>query len=341
MPFDPEIPLSDLGEKLLIREFLRPLFDGGHSKAFLGNDCAIVGIPPESDIMVSTDRVPADLIAFEHGIIDYAGLGRYLAVLNLSDLAAAGATPLGLLLNLGMPGSVRFEDLKCFCVAVKATVEQYGGRVLGGDITSSNEFSASATSVGTAPRGTALTRGGARPGDLIFASNPIGVTPAAFTYLLKLGRPMQLHAFQDLLVAPFVKPEPMLGLGKVLRESSGCTSCMDNTDGYSECFHELSMESCVRFAIDYDLVRLPPVVHHVAEHAGVDPYELAFGPGADFGLVGTVRAPGILERLAPHWPALRAIGRVEEGTGVVLQTREKETAIRRLGWNYFTQPGTN
>src|SRR5207244_932498 len=119
--------------------------------------------------------VPADLIAFRLGILDFTGLGRYLARLNLSDIAACGGYPIALLLNLGFPGDLGYASLKELCSGVAEVAHNFECSVLGGDISSSSELSISATSIGRVKQDRVLTRRGARPRDSIFVSRPLGL----------------------------------------------------------------------------------------------------------------------------------------------------------------------
>ena len=96
--------IGEIGEKRLITEFIRPFFNETNAPEGVGDDCAMVATDGAT-VLLSTDRVPADLISFRLGILDFEGLGRYLAVLNISDIAACGGTPKALLLNFGLPGT--------------------------------------------------------------------------------------------------------------------------------------------------------------------------------------------------------------------------------------------
>src|SRR2546423_2326280 len=102
--------ISDIGEKRLISEFLHPLYNRADQIEGVGDDCAMLESGDGRFWLFSTDRVPADLISFKLGILDYYGLGKYLARLNISDIAACGGTPRALLLNLGLPEDLDYED---------------------------------------------------------------------------------------------------------------------------------------------------------------------------------------------------------------------------------------
>src|SRR5262249_49684969 len=101
--------IADVGEKELIRSTIKPLLNPTDDHNSIGDDCAAIPIRAGSLACISTDRVPADLISFRLGIISHRGLGNYLAILNLSDIAAMGAEPVGLLLNLALPSNTSVE----------------------------------------------------------------------------------------------------------------------------------------------------------------------------------------------------------------------------------------
>ena len=89
--------ISEYGEKALIEKFIKPLFNPNNDLFGIGDDCAMIEDKADEITLLSTDRVPADLISFKLGLIDYFGLGNYLAQLNISDIVAFGGKPVGLL----------------------------------------------------------------------------------------------------------------------------------------------------------------------------------------------------------------------------------------------------
>src|SRR6266508_6314969 len=109
---NPPLTIGDIGEKELIRTLITPLLNPEANRDLPGDDCGIAWVANGIPICISTDRVPWDLIAFRIGLIDINRLGYYLAVLNLSDIAAMGAIALGVVLNLGLPPSSPIDDLR-------------------------------------------------------------------------------------------------------------------------------------------------------------------------------------------------------------------------------------
>lgn len=328
--------IADVGEKRLISEFIKPFFNAANSPEGVGDDCAILMAAERTAVLLSTDRVPADLIAFRLGILDFTGLGRYLATLNVSDIAACGGTPKALLLNFGLPATLLYDDLVGLCRGVQDVSSRFGCPVLGGDLSSAGELSLSATVVGFATPGKVLTRRGARPGDTVFVSRPIGRTPAAFAYHLRC-QPNLLNDDQvQELNAQFLSLDPMVRLGQQLAELECCSSCMDNTDGLGQSFVELADSSGAAFFIDVDRLTLDSPVSKIAGLLGLDPVELAFSAGADFSLVGTLKG-GWSQRDVESTLGIRVtvVGEVRDGNGLWFYDEQGKRRIQFSGWNYF------
>jgi thiamine-monophosphate kinase len=326
--------LSEIGEKTLIRELISPMFNPNCEVMGVGDDCAMV--PCGCDyLLLSTDRVPADLISFKIGLLDYAGLGAYLVNLNLSDIAACGGIPIGLLLNLGLPDSMLLGDLQSLCSGALNAAMAQSAEILGGDLSSSSELSISATSFGRVLKHQVLTRRSARPGDIVVASRPLGLTPAAFAYFLHL-RPKGFRVAgsdEDQLVEQFKLP-PLISLGRALAESGLCTSCMDNTDGLGQTLSELSEFSRVSVVLECESLDIPPLVERIASELEVEPVQLAFRAGADFSLIGTLSERPTSDLAMSR---VKMIGHCEEATGVFLDRSGSRTRVQAEGWNYFSQ----
>jgi thiamine-monophosphate kinase len=334
--------ISAFGEKRLIADFIRPLFNRENSIGGVGDDCAMLDLGDNRLLLLSTDRVPADLTAFRLGILDFRGLGRYLACLNLSDIAACGGKPQALLLNLGMPADLRYADFQELCRGFGDLAAEFECQVLGGDITHSDALSISATCVGQVPTNQVLTRRGACPGDAIFLSAPLGLTPAALAaYLRTTPAQCGLNHFEvEKLRQQFTAIRPRFDLSHELVEANACSSCMDNTDGIGQSLSELAAASGVAFVVDPTLLQIPPLVETIAAATGDDPLRLAFGAGADFSLVGTLRGDWSADDVnaLSCGSQLQLIGSVEAGAGVWVKQGRQREPLKFEGWNYFTRP---
>lgn len=331
--------IADIGEKALIREFIRPFFSPEGRPESIGDDCAVLQCPSDCCVLLSTDRVPADLTAFRLGILDYEGLGRYLATLNLSDIAASGGSPTAMLLTFGLPDSMLFRDFRSLCEGVRDATERVGCPIVGGDLSASEQISLAATVVGLVRSGNELRRRGARVGDKIFVSRPLGVTCAALHYFTRGSSfPGELsEPERQELARQFTSLKPMFELSRWLVEERRCTSCMDNTDGIGQSLSELAEASAACFVLDEEALEIPALVSKIARELGTDRLTVALGPGADFSLVGTLRGDRTGSDLAP---AIRVIGAVEEGSGVEILRSGHREPLQIAGWNYFLRGDT-
>jgi thiamine-monophosphate kinase len=335
------VSIAELGEKVIIEQYLRPLFNPEGDRNSLGDDCAAFSIPSGTLGLISTDRIPADLISFRAGILDYYGLGQYLAVLNLSDVAACGGVPLGMLLNLGLPSDFEVDDLLSFSKGVLATCEAVHARVLGGDMSVAAEISASATSLGFVESDKILRRSGARRGDSIFISRPVGLTPVALRYCLTPGLFSDL-AERDVarLVQQFTGLSPMIELGRQLATSGCCSACMDNTDGIGQSLSELARESGAAFILDESDIILHEIVERSAMKMKCDPLTLALGPGADFSLVGTLSGRWSSGKARKRFGnGMQIVGTVQDGEGIFVRSGGHLVPLCVQGWNYFLKHG--
>lgn len=330
--------ISEWGEKRIIREIILPLFNPQGDPYGVGDDCAVLHPLPGQALLLSTDRVPADLLAFKHAVIDYQGFGSHLAAINISDIAASGGSPAALLLNFGLPANLRVSDLVALCEGVLRIAGPVGCVIAGGDISSATELSVSATSIGFAPIDQILLRNGAMADDLVFFSRPAGLTPAAF-WMLTTPDSSQLldQAAWTELTAHLSGLRPMVDLGWGLGESGLCTSCMDNTDGLAQTLTELGEASGVGVELDQSAIDVPPVVRSVAALCGQDSYDFALSAGHDFSLVGTIRPdtpPPVLAHLVSL--GVRIVGKATERLGIRLRSNQGIRDCVVPGWNYFS-----
>jgi thiamine-monophosphate kinase len=331
--------IAEIGEKALIRDYLLPLLNASGESRLPGDDCAVLSALSGTDVCFSTDRVPHDLISFELGLIGYKELGNYLVVLNISDIAAMGARPVGLLLNLALPADLSFEYFRDLILGARDACNRYGCAIIGGDLSSSPTLSISATSIGICPSGKAITRRGARPGDKVFCTEKVGLTSTAFLYHLKAKHTgLSLSEEQETFLARnFKDPKAYVAAGAALASEPQPRTCMDNTDGIGQTLTELAEANACAIVLREDCLPCLEVSSIVARHLGMQTTDVALGPGADFQLIGTCSAStGIPDSLRAH--GFHEIGQVHSGKGVYIKTISGETHPPNIaGWNYFAK----
>jgi thiamine-monophosphate kinase len=333
------IRLKDIGEKEIIRRYIKPLFNPLGMKDLVGDDCAIVDVSGKTRVCLSTDRVPADLISFKLGIIDYFGIGYYLVILNISDIVSSGAYPIGLLLTLAFQENFLLEDFKQFLMGVKKACDEYKCNIIGGDLSNSSEMSISATSVGLANSAQILYRSGAYIGDYVFCSDFLGITATAFAYFLE-AHPKGLnlsHTDEAILKDQFRKPYARISLSESLAHSELRVTCMDNTDGVGQSLLELSEINNMSMILLSDKIPIHPISKLVAEYLEKDIVDIALGAGADFQLIGTIQSNLIPKETENRiGNELRVIGYTKPGNGVYIQDEAGcLTEHNVTGWNYY------
>lgn len=332
--------LAEVGEKVLISNLIKPLLNPQMDANSIGDDCAVVDLGGGLVFCASTDRVPADLVSFRLGIIGFRGLGYYLAVLNLSDIAAMGAKPSGLLLNLAFPPDFRVGDLIDLLNGANDACKKYGVSVIGGDLSSSAELSLSATSLGVAGSERLLRRSGAEIGDAVYCCADVGLTATAFAYFLHAKpRGMLLDSpSEDLLKDQFRKPRPCFEQAWALAHGSRRITAMDNTDGVGQTLSELAEINTLAVVIDEGALPIHDITYQVAEFLNERPLDLALAAGADFQLLGSISTDQELAANTIEGKCnIKLIGRCAEGSGVSVKKVDGSVETLRVsGWNYYS-----
>jgi thiamine-monophosphate kinase len=290
-----------MGEFDLIRRyFQRPAGDG--VAVGVGDDCAVLVPTPGAHWLVSSDM----LVEGRHFLstVDPARLGHKALAVNLSDLAACGATPRGFTLALALP---RVDDtwLAGFSRGLLVLADAHGCPLIGGD-TTQGPLNLCITVFGEAPAGQALLRSGARVGDAIWVSGRLGDARLALE-VFRGATALDGQAFETVRAA-MECPTPRVALGQALRGIA--TSAIDVSDGLLGDLGHILAASGVGARLDVDalprsavLAAQPEALQQECLLAGGDDYELVFTalPGAmlpDVGVpltrVGVIEAqPGL------------------------------------------------
>ena len=205
---------------LIARYFTRP---SNQAAVGVGDDCAIINPSPDMQLAISSDML-VEGRHFFHDVSPYS-LGHKALAVNLSDLAACGATPVAFTLALALP-SINETWLQEFSRGLWALADAHGCELIGGD-TTQGPLTICITVFGEVPRGQALLRSGAQVGDDVYVSGTLGDARLALDALQ--GR-IQLPP--DVLAAARLRlelPTPRVALGTALR--SIATSAIDISDG--------------------------------------------------------------------------------------------------------------
>jgi thiamine-monophosphate kinase len=243
----------------------------------IGDDCAIL----DGHLLATVDML-VEGVHFRLEDTDPHRLGRRALAINLSDIAAMGGIPRWCLVSLGLPATTEFVER--FYEGLAEMARRYGVLVAGGNLARLPERMAiDVTVLGTADR--PITRDGARPGDHIYVTGPLGRSAAGLQCLL---RGNQSHPD---LVAAHLDPVPRIEAGQAL--VGVATAMLDISDGLAQDLGHICERSHVGAALDF--VPVDEATRQAAAELGLDPLGLALHGGEDYELLYTAPAgsPGI------------------------------------------------
>lgn len=299
----------------LIAQLFAPLTRGYAGAFALKDDAAIVEVPAGHDLVTTADAVVEGVHFFAADPPDL--IARKALRVNLSDLAAKGAEPLGYLLTLLLPADKDMAWLTAFARGLSQDGALYNLPLLGGDTSSTpGPLSIAITAFGAVPKGQMIRRSGAQPGDLVFVSGTIGDAGGGLEILKAGGQG------EAALIRRYHLPEPRLALGQSLRGIA--SACCDVSDGLLADLGHIAEASGVRIVIEAEKVPMSPALRALW---GDDAILRAVTAGDDYELAFTAPRAGS--------PAAQ-IGRVEAGAGIVLVNADGgEIALSRAGWTHF------
>jgi len=252
----------------------------------VGDDCALLEIPPGQSLAVSIDTLSAGV----HFLADCdpEHVGHKSLAVGLSDLAAMGAEPAWATLALTLPEAD--EDwIRAFAVGFGRLASAHGMRLVGGD-TTRGPLNVAVQVHGLVPTGAAIRRSGARPGEAVFVSGTLGDAGLALRRMLT-GEPVAPEPRRRLEC-----PEPRVELGRRLRGLA--TAMIDLSDGLAGDLGHVLTASAVGAELELERLPLAPQVAEVV--AATDDWSLPLASGDDYELCFCVPPEHIpnVERLA-------------------------------------------
>ncbi len=316
---------ESLDEFRIIDQYLKPL---AHSAASFGleDDAA------QFENLVYTKDMIVEGVHFFSDDPPHKIASKALGV-NMSDLAAKGATPIGYLMGLGLSSGIGEAWLKGFHQGLKHDQDVYNIDLLGGDLVSSPCNFISISAFGRAPKGGMIKRSGAQPGDLVVVTGTIGDG-----WLGLQARRNKLGAlsssYQDYLIERYLCPSPRLNVGKAL--AGVATSCTDVSDGLLADARNIAQASGVQIVIDGMRVPLSAAARQWLDvSAEASPEQLWTG-GDDFELIATIPSCiNMVDFVSALDVPISVVGRVAFGSGVVVHDQDGgDVTPRIMGFSY-------
>ena len=243
----------------------------GALRVGIGDDAAVLrNIRGNRELLITTDLL-VEGAHFHRDRHPPRALGHKVLARGLSDIAAMGGTPLYAWLSLCLPAWADEKWKNQFWAGLFRLAGRCGVTLAGGDLAAGDLFAADIVVLGSAPRGRALERRGAKPGDLLYVSGRLGGSVLGFRRLQA-----QRWAASDPAVRRHLYPSPRLALGQYLSQELRATSAMDLSDGLSLDLYRMATESRAGAEIrSEDVPVFPGATLDQALHGGED-YELLF-----------------------------------------------------------------
>jgi thiamine-monophosphate kinase len=283
---------------------------------------------PGHKLVVTTD-VLVEGLDFTAALSEPEDWGWKAVAVNCSDLAAMGAEPRWLVIALTVPDPTPVPSLERIYAGVGEACRAFGAALVGGDVSAGPALSLAVTALGEAER--PVLRSGARPGDRLAVTGPLGAAAAGLA-LLRSEDPAAKELLDRFpgLAAAHRRPRPALAMGLALARA-GASAMIDVSDGLAGDAVHLAESSGVGVEVHDAAVPLAPGVAEAAALLALDPLELALGGGEDFVLAAALPRSadlgGVLDcgRFTPD-PATR-----------VRVTRDGPRPLAGLAYDHFRQ----
>jgi thiamine-monophosphate kinase len=327
--------LSEKGELKLVEGIRRRFPKKSRSVLTgIGDDSAVIKADRER-MLVTTDMM-CEGVHFDLRFVSFHQLGFKLVSVNVSDIYAMAGRPAFALLGIAA-GDIEESSLNGFFNGVSEALKLYGVSLVGGDVSSSvSGIMVSLTLIGYAHK--PVLRGGARPGDRIYVTGPLGEAACGLELLKKIGRTVEIEKGRKTgkplpwkVIEPLIKRHLMPVARKPGRIGRYATSMIDISDGLFIDLGRLAMESGVGARLYKEKIPVSENLIKAASYLGLDPFSLASGGGEDYELLFT----------APKGIKVKAIfiGEVTEKGRVLVEEGGLERKIPAEGYQHFGVKG--
>jgi thiamine-monophosphate kinase len=291
----------------------------------IGDDCAALRIPSGHEALVTTD-LSLEGVHFRREWHTPEVIGHRCLTRGLSDIAAMGGRPIAAFLSLALPGGLPQSWVDRFFSGVLRLADAFHVTLAGGDIAQSpGGILADIVVVGSAHKGKAIPRSGAKPGDGIFVTGTLGGSATALRLLFS-GRKLRPADFPQ-----HFNPQPRIAVGEFLREKRLASVLIDLSDGLSTDLAHVCEESGVGAEIHAKAI---PLAHVGKPRRKID-LKSALHGGEDYELLFTA-PPGKRVPTQIAGVQVTQLGHITRGKRVILVNElGVGVELRPQGWEYF------
>jgi len=308
-----------------------------------GDDCAAVAVEPDRLLLLTCDAL-VEGRHFTRGTLDAEALGRRLAAVNLSDIAAMGGEPRHAVLSLVLPPDAAEAWAEGLVRGAAAELGDFGAWLVGGNLASTaGGIVVDLTLCGAVERKRVLRRSGARVGDVLLVTGQLGAS-AIGQRLLATGNRTLAERYPD-AVSAHLRPRPRVREGRAIALAGGATAMIDVSDGLASDLLHLCHESGVGAEIEIAALPIASATREAARELGLSVEPLVLGGGEDYELLLTAPeaaadALGRRVRETTGTPLTR-VGRITEAAAGAswLDAAGRRSPLTASGWDHFRAEG--
>lgn len=307
----------------------------------MGDDAAVVEAGGGS-LVLTTDML-VEGVHFDRASISPRDLGAKAIVVNVSDVAAMAGSPRYALASIGIPSDVGASWVVELYGGMRAACEEYALTLVGGDTNQADQAVIAVAVVGEVAPGRAVTRSGARPGDLVVVTGSLGAAAGGFAlsraHPTRVAKALAEPWGRELLDA-LARPLARVGEGETLAQA-GATAMIDLSDGLAKDLSRLCRESGVGARVELPRVPVAEPLRRGAPLLGVDPLDLALSGGEDYELLATIDLTHVgraREELDERFGVtLTEVGVIIEDGLVAVDAEGRQSPLEPKGWDHFAR----
>lgn len=320
--------LSDIGERKAI-QLISNILSKGSKKVVIGDDCAVIeyGI---NYLLVSTDMI-SESTHLPRFITPWQ-TGWFVVAINLSDIAAKGGKPLGLVISLGLPREKSITFLEELIKGADNCSSSYNTSIIGGDTKENSNLTICGTVFGLVKKDEFMSRIGSRYGDIIAVTGYLG--KAAAGYYSSKSNIDGIEIRKGLL-----EPRPRINEGITLAKEKVVTSCMDISDGLSSSLYQLKELNKVGFEIYKEKIPLSPSLLKISkENSNLDIYDCSLHFGGDYELLLTIpyeNFENTQKKIEKIGGSLTEIGKVIKEKEITIVDKYIKKNLPNKGYEHF------
>ncbi len=304
----------------------------------IGDDTAVIKSESGKLILMTTDMLVED-VHFSLRSSPFRSVGWKALAVNLSDIAAMGGLPACATVALGLPPQLEVGQVEELYRGLAECAEAYDIEIVGGDtVRSAGGLVVNVTLLGWVEPARVVYRSGARPGDVLMVTGPLGRSAAGFTALSHDWPAVSCHLADEVIQA-HLYPRARVKEGRILSESGFVTAMNDISDGLASEVLEICRASGAGCELDGGRVPYPGAVAEISRKAGASPCEWALYGGEDFELVFTIRPEGVdpvKSALTEAGCAPAVVGKIlPPENGCLLLEDSRRSPLTPGGYNHF------